>query len=405
MRNRVKTILDALEDKGGTVTVVVTVLVAVLGAGILVEVVDDNGDGKTDRVTVRLGGHDDLPAGVPAGPAKLELDDEAVDALDAVEDRDAGGHDNLDDETPAGLPAGAYRALPNYLEDNIARNDLPVISPLAAPEQAGCVTRLVGNYSSRYGVRPRQIWAHYTVSRNRPGWDDVNAIVAYFNSPASSASSHYVIDADGNCALIVPETGKAWTQAAANPYAISIEFIAYGDEADLLTAAGYAKAGKVLAAIGRRWDIPLARGAVNTATCTPARPGIVQHADGGACAGGHHDVNPFSVARLIAAAKAAARPPRPTGLALLYRRERQTAAALIRERKLWPASSSKAERRASIDRAKAAKRRLEHRLELIRRRIAAARKAGASRAQARAKDRRGARARVLRKVLARKTLG
>lgn len=399
-RGPLKRALDFLTTPTGAV--ILTLVVALVGVGVIVEVTDDNGDGHADRVTIKLGGQDDLPAGVPAGPAAVTLEPQAVEDLEALEERDP--HKGLDDETPAGLPAGAYKVLPNYLDDNVARNDLPDLSPLAAPEQAGCVTRLVANQSSRNGVRPRVLVAHYTVSRNRPGWDDVNAIVGYFNNPAAQASSHYVIDADGNCAYIVPETAKSWTEAAGNPYSIGFEHIAYGDEADLATPAGYAKDGKVYAAAARRWGIPIQRGAINTATCVPTRPGIVQHADFGTCGGGHHDINPFDLGKLIAATRAAAH-PRPTGLAVLYRAERSTATALIRERATWPKAPTKAARRSSIDRAKAARRRLEHRLELLRRRIARAREAGATRSQARARERRGARARVIRKVLERQPLG
>jgi N-acetyl-anhydromuramyl-L-alanine amidase AmpD len=62
---------------------------------------------------------------------------------------------------------------------------------------------------------------HYTVSPNRVGWSDVNAVVAEFANPAFQASSNYVIDGEGHCAYIVRESDKAWTQAAANPFAIS----------------------------------------------------------------------------------------------------------------------------------------------------------------------------------------
>lgn len=283
-------------------------LVAAATAGaVVVSIVDEDENGRPDRVTITLGGHDDVPAGLPAGPETLELAPQAVADLEDVKDNQADDHAGLDDERPATLPAGAAEALPDYLELNAERNDLPDLSPLAAPEQAGCVTRLVANFSSRYGVRPRQIWAHYTVSRNRNGWDDVNAIVGYFNNRASSASSNYVIDAEGNCAYIVRETDKAWTQAAANPYAVSIEHIAYGDEAHLYGPGGRAKTGKVYDAIARRWDIPLTRGGVNTATCVPTAAGIVQHADGGGCAGGHHDVNPFPIGDVIDAARDARR--------------------------------------------------------------------------------------------------
>lgn len=279
--------------------------------GITIVVSDDDGDGKPDRttITIELGGHDQAPAGVPAGPATLELGETGQAVLEQAKDTELGGHDGLVNETPGGLPAAAGEKLPLYLERNAESNTLPDLSPLAAPEQAGCRSRFVSNQSSRAGVRPRVIVAHYTVSPNRPGFSDVDGITAYFNSARSSASSHYVIDADGNCNYIVPETAKAWTQAAGNPYSIAIEHIAVGNERYLATPAGYRKSGQVYAAIAKRWDIPIQRGAVNRANCVPTRAGIIQHFDFGACGGGHHDVTPFALAKLIAAAKAAAKPP------------------------------------------------------------------------------------------------
>lgn len=277
----------------------------IVAVGITVAIVDDNGDGRPDRLTVTLGGHDDAPAGVPAGPAELTLDEGGVDSLADVRDSDAAGHEGLDDETPAGVPAAELEAAARQQERLAESNTLPDLTPLAAPFQAGCATRLVGNYSSRNGVRPRVIVAHYTVSRNRPGADDVDAIAAYFNSPSSQASSHYVIDADGNCRYLVRETSKAWTVAAGNPVSLNVEHIAYGDEPDLANAGGYAKSGRVYAAMARRWDIPLQRGAVSN--CVVTRPGIVQHYDFGLCGGGHHDVTPFDVGKLVTAARIAGR--------------------------------------------------------------------------------------------------
>lgn len=280
-----------------------TLLVAI---GVTVVVVDSNDDGVPDRAEIRisLGGADDAPAGVPSGPSTLTLDEQGANVLEQAKVGDLGGHDRLDDETPADLDLTPEQEqqVQDALEQNAESNVLPDVTPLAAPFQPGCRTRLVGNYSSRNGVTPRLIVAHYTVSPNRAGFDDVDGITAYFASAASQASSHYVIDADGNCNYIVRETSKAWTQAAGNPWSVAIEHIATGSESDLANRAGYRKAGRVYDAIARRWNIPLQRGAV-AASGVPTRPGIVQHADGGLSWGGHRDVNPFEVGKLIAAAK------------------------------------------------------------------------------------------------------
>lgn len=161
----------------------------------------------------------------------------------------------------------------------------------------GCRTSFVRNQSSRRGVRPQQMWDHYTVSHNIPGWNDVNAVVALFDRSSSQASSNFVIDSEGNCAYIVPIESKAWTQAAANSFAISFEIIAFGNEKKYLEPAGLRKLAMVQKEVSRRTGIPMQRGRVNN--CTPTRKGIVQHKDGGICAGGHVDIAPFSADQVI----------------------------------------------------------------------------------------------------------
>lgn len=233
----------------------------------------------------------------PNGPVTVTTTQQSV--------RQAGdldGHSDMRDETPDGLSPDLSDSQHEAVERDAALDNLPPLAPLAAPEQAGCVTRLVSNFSSRGGVAPRQIWLHYTVSQNRTGWDDVNAIVNLFDRPAFQASSHYVYDFEGHCALIVRESDKAWTQAAANPWAISFEVIASGSESHFVQGAALTKLGGIIKQIGKRWRIPLTRGGVS-ANCSPAQAGIVMHADGGACAGGHNDINPFSLTPIIRAAQ------------------------------------------------------------------------------------------------------
>lgn len=159
------------------------------------------------------------------------------------------------------------------------------------------------NFSSRNGVAPRLWVLHFTVSANRAGWDDVNAIVSWFDQTRSQASSNYVIDHEGNCAYIVRESDKAWTQATFNPLAISAEVVNTGSESSYAGVAGLQRLAQVLSDSAARWNIPLQRGAVSG--CTVTRPGIVDHEQLGACGGGHGDIKPWSVDEVIAAAIAA----------------------------------------------------------------------------------------------------
>lgn len=287
---------------GAVLSAVIALVSTIGGAGVVVAITDDQTGGDRHRtITVKLG----KPAGGP-GPAGDTVATVKVPAaaVDQAKASDVGDHEGLKSEQPVGATRDELAAAQDQ-QDRLAANDaLPIVTPLAAPSQRGCTTRLVGNYSSRRGVRPRLLVVHYTVSPNRPGWDDVWSIVALFDRPAFAASSHYVIDAEGHCAYIVRESDKSWTEAAANPVGISVELINSGREATLAGVAGLAKLGRVFADAGKRWAIPLQAGAVNG--CTVTRPGIIDHQALGACGGGHVDVSPYTVGPVIAAARAAA---------------------------------------------------------------------------------------------------
>lgn len=246
-------------------------------------------DGRTTTITVTVRG--------PAGPTTVTTTKAAADQAAAD-----NTHANMKDEDPTGI-TGAQVAAAKAQQRAIATRGppMPILFPLASPQQAGCRTRTVVNRSSRNGVRPQVLVMHYTVSPNRPGFQDVNAIVQLFNQRSFAASSNYVIDRDGNCAYIVPEAEKAWTQAAANPVSISWEIINTGSERPLFTPHGYKLMGRIVSDAAKRWNIPLRRGAVNH-NCTVARKGIVQHADWGVCGGGHDDILPFSLTPIINAA-------------------------------------------------------------------------------------------------------
>lgn len=203
---------------------------------------------------------------------------------------DVAHHDGLRDETPGGVDPRILEAGRQQQERLAFSDQLPIVTPDAAPAQRGCRTRLVQNFSSRRGVAPRLEVAHYTVSHNVTGWGDVDAIVGLFDQASFQASSNFVIDAEGNCAYIVRTSDKAWTQAAANPVSISIEFVAMGNEGRL-SAAAVAKGARVFADQGRLWKIPARLGSISG--CVVQRGGIVDHAMLGECGGGHHDLKPF----------------------------------------------------------------------------------------------------------------
>lgn len=272
--------------------------------------------GGAKWVTVKVGG----PHGTPT--ATLTVPAAAIAQAKAG----LGDHANLRDQAPAAAPATVIAAAQAQDKALAANDKLPKVFPDAAPEQRGCVTRLVQDYSSRNGVAPREFVLHYTVSPNRPGWSDVNAVEAEFNTWAFQASSNYIIDAEGNCAYIVRETDKAWTQAAANPVSISVEVIDTGHESVYLPKPGLDKLAMVISDALARWKIPVQLGAFANGVLT--RPGILDHRMLGAAGGGHFDIDPIiggqfndpqglaRVVQVIAAVKAfrakqvaAAKPP------------------------------------------------------------------------------------------------
>ena len=248
----------------------------------------------TSVLKFRLGNvHGTPPTTVTVPKATVEK------AAAAFEDK------SLRSENPAGVPAKVLDAAQVYAEKLAANDQLPIVTPLAAPQQRGCITQLVQNYSSRRGVAPREFILHWTGS-NTQGWVGVNAIAGLFDRPSFAASSNYVLDANGLCKYIVRETDKAWTQAAANPFSISVEVINPGSGlGPYLAPAGLHKLAMIVSDALDRWKIPLQRGRV--VNCIPVTPGITDHTSLGPCGGGHPDITtryPHGIDQVIAAVKA-----------------------------------------------------------------------------------------------------
>lgn len=208
-------------------------------------------------------------------------------------------------------PQGTPQAQLEHVADaeDAVRAALPPLPTAGATAGVpGCRTQFVVNQSSRHGVRPTQFWLHYTVSPNVPGWGDVNAVVGLFNRSSSQASSHFVLDAEGHCAYIVPLEAKAWTQAASNPFAVSVEVIATGKETTYCPGPCMKQLRVIARTVSARTGIPLHAGRVSN--CTPALSGIVQHFDGGLCSGGHTDIKPFPVDAVVTQIAAGVRTPK-----------------------------------------------------------------------------------------------
>lgn len=265
------------------VRAVIAVVVALLSGVTVTVIIDTDSDGAPDHTVT-------IPAPAPVGPTApppSEASGAAESVLERAEQNDLGDHAGARTE-PFEVTAPPGPSVPEQ-------------TTLASPQQDGCRTSLVRNYSSRGGVSPRLFVLHYTVSPNRPGRSDVDGITAYFNGPGSQASSHYVIDNEGHCNLIVPESMKAWTQGAFNPVSISSEQINTGSEASYAGTAGLAKLAQVVSDSTARWNIPLRVG--KTVGCTVVKAGVVDH-DSLGCGNNHTDIKPYSTAQVVRAALA-----------------------------------------------------------------------------------------------------
>jgi hypothetical protein len=295
---------------GKRLTTILVGLAIAIATGTTYVLVVPNPSGGPPLTTITVGG--------PHGTPTREIDVPKAAIEQAAPSLESG----LRSENPEGVSNKVLDEARDY-QDKLAANDqLPITTPDAAPQQRGCTTALVQNFSTRRGVAPREQVVHFTVSANRTGWSDVDAIVGLFDRPSFQASSHYVIDGEGHCKYIVRESDKAWTQAAANSFSIGYEIINTGHEPQFMGSAGLAKLAMVLSDGADRWKIPVQRGRV--VNCIPSTPGITDHASLGPCGGGHTDIRPYSVPNVIAAVRAfrasTAKPARPKLYKIIARR-------------------------------------------------------------------------------------
>lgn len=132
----------------------------------------------------------------------------------------------LRDSTPETVPE-------QKLEDGAEKSD--EISEGLEPKPVGgaqnydCRQDFSGGVYSDRSASPTEWVNHYTVSANVAGWGDVEGIQAYFKR-TRIASATYIVDFEGHCLQMVPESKKPWTQGSANSWAISVEIIATGSE-------------------------------------------------------------------------------------------------------------------------------------------------------------------------------
>lgn len=290
MTQRVKDFLKTGEGK-----FIVSLIVVVLASfGITVVVVDEDQNGKPEKITVTLNEKKDRAPGVGAEPTEVILPKSAVNKTDSSSNDLSPV---LRDETPPGAPPQELAAAQKQQEQIQATNPLPLTFPLASTSFKGCKPLFVRNQSSRNGVTPTTFWVHYTA-----GFGTINTIAALFDRASFQASSHFVMERNGRCGYLVPTYRKAWTQAAANPIGVSVEVINTGGQKPFMTPTGDKALGNLIARVHHQFPgIKLQQGALSG--CRSTRPGIVTHWMGGQCSGGHVDIRPYSLKPIVKQAR------------------------------------------------------------------------------------------------------
>ena len=370
---------------------VVTIVLAAGAALAGVELIDEDGDGRTDKVTIRVPGPD-----IQADPDQT-LETQERHASDELSEG-IEAHEDARDETPPGVPLEKAR-------EGQAQTRAPGLrapQPLGGAQNYSCRYRPVVNWSYRSpaGVRVQLLVLHITVSP----FGSINGIFNAFNTPSFGASSHLGLEPKTKeCQQWVSFDKNAWTEGNFNSRSDSIELVV----PRLLTRAEWLALPIIrdgtLAAIIR--DRTRARGLpirlVDPQGCLVQEAGITDH-DRLECGNDHVDVGrefPWDVVLRQARIGHFGE----SGLALLWKGERGNARCLIRERRTWPKAKGRAARRTSIDRAKKCKRALKRSDRHIHRQV---HRATGTKARARAwkAHRRGPRHRVIHKVLERKRL-
>lgn len=242
--------------------------------------------------------NDDGTVTIKATPADVALVDDGD--RDTARDNAIVLPDGAVDQTARKLEQrGAEIAHPLREPDDPSRTPAGQLEgPLAADQVPGCRNRLVGNFSSRNGVRPQVIYLHETVSYEN-GWRSQDNLTAYASRRSSGVSWHLLLGrTNGLCTYTVPLHMKAWTQANANPFSIGIEVEAHASQGRYVEGKGKAKLLSVLRYLSKRFGIPLQRAIVRNGRVI--RGGIGEHSDLGAFGGGHADVTHLNEAQLNA---------------------------------------------------------------------------------------------------------
>lgn len=159
------------------------------------------------------------------------------------------------------------------------------------------VTMWSPHYSSRGGARPTLIVIHATVSHNREGLSDLQAIGSWFRNPGSQASSHVCTDNEGHSARYVRDEHKAWHCAGYNRMSLGIEQILPATGAEL-TRDLYRETARWCARWCKKYGIRPYKARVDGGRVV--KSGVIRHSELGSLGGGHSDPGRYDMEAMMA---------------------------------------------------------------------------------------------------------
>ena len=144
------------------------------------------------------------------------------------------------------------------------------------------------NQSERITPVLKLIVIHCTEGQNLPGVTDLQNLGSWFNNPSAQASAHVGVDAQGNSALYVSDTKKAWHCARFNSVSLGIEMIGKTAQKGWPDAQER-KVAKYVAYWSQRHGIPIRKARVDSVNGIVKRPGVITHRELGMAGGNHGD--------------------------------------------------------------------------------------------------------------------
>jgi N-acetyl-anhydromuramyl-L-alanine amidase AmpD len=218
---------------------VATVLLLLIGAGVTVSIVTDDGGHHrvvVERHFVTIQQPPSTPSSPSPAPVVADTDhqferDEQAEAAKSKADL-AGNpdvHEDAVDETPPGVSPDAI-ATGRKFEAHQAATQLSTPAQPVGAQNYSCRAHPVANQSGLNGKRVG-VALHFTVGGT------IESVWQLFNRPSFGASSNYGISLTGRCEQWVPDSRKAWAQLTANSAYISIE-ITTNDLSRALRAIG-----------------------------------------------------------------------------------------------------------------------------------------------------------------------